>query len=91
MGYLEVSRIITLAASVFITVGLYDQAIKIFRTKSAKDFTWSIIVALVINELAWTNYGLSLSEWPIVVVGLVNIPALIIVLIGYIKYCNETK
>lgn len=88
-NYLEISRIITLIASVLITYGLYDQSIKIFRIKSAKDFTWTIIVALFFNELAWLNYGISLSEWPIILVGAVNIPAILLLIRGYLKYRNK--
>lgn len=88
MNYLETSRIITLIASIFITFGLYDQSLKIYKTKSAKDFTWTIIFALLLNEVAWVNYGFSLSEWPIIFVGLVNIPAIVIIIIGYYKYNN---
>jgi len=91
MSYLEISRIITILASVIITFGLYDQALKIFRTKSAKDFTWSIIFALLLNELAWINYGFSLAEWPIILVGVVNIPAIIIIVFGYYKFNGIRK
>ncbi len=89
INYLEISRIITLIASVFITIGLYHQAIRMFKIKSAKDFTWTIIFALFFNELAWLNYGYALTEWPIIFVGAVNIPAIIIIVIGYYKYRNE--
>lgn len=88
-NYLAISRIITVIASVAITYGLYDQAIRIFKIKSAKDFTWTIIFALLLNELAWLNYGFALFEWPIILVGIVNIPAIIIIIIGYYKYKNE--
>lgn len=89
MNYLEVSRIITLIASAFITIGLYDQACRIFKIKSARDFSMTIIFALIFNELAWLNYGISLSEWPIILVGAVNIPALIIIFVGYFRYRND--
>jgi len=86
MDYLHVSRIITFIASIAITYGLYDQALKIWRTKSAKDFTWSIVVALLFNECAWLNYGFSLMEWPIITIGILNVPAAIIAGIGFLKY-----
>ncbi len=88
MDYLKISRVITLIASLFITIGLYDQVLKIFKTKSANDFTWTIILALAFNELAWINYGYSLSEWPIIIVGLANSPAILLLIIGLKKYKN---
>lgn len=84
--YLEISRIITVFASVLITVGLYTQAIKIWRTRSAKDFTFIIVFALIFNEAAWLNYGLALWEWPIILIGAANLPAAIAAGIGYFKY-----
>ncbi len=86
VSYLDLSRYLVVVASLVITAGLYDQGIKILRTKSARDFTGLIIVAIVFNEAAWLNYGLALNEWPIWVVGLANTPALVIVSWGYVKY-----
>ncbi len=86
MDYLEISRIFTVIASVAVTVGVYVQAYKIWRTKSAKDFTWVIIIALILNEIAWLNYGLALSEWPIILISSVNIPGIIFTFIGFVKY-----
>jgi len=86
LSYLEISRIVTLVASVAITIGLYHQALKIWQTKSAKDFTWTIIFALIFNEFAWLNYGFALSEWPIILIGFANVPAVIIAGVGYVRY-----
>lgn len=86
MVYLEWSRIATFIASIFITISLYGQALKIWHTKSAKDFTVSIIIALIVNEIAWLNYGFSLWEWPIIVLGFLNIPASIIAGFGFMRY-----
>lgn len=91
MDYLNISRLVTVLASIVITFGLYHQALKIFQTKSAKDFTWSIIAALFINELAWINYGISLKEWPIILVGGVNVPGIIIIVVGYFKFKHGKK
>ena len=75
-----------MCASVFITLGLYDQSLKVWRTRSAKDFTTSIVIALIVNEVAWLNYGVSLREWPVIAVSLFNIPAAAIAAIGYFRF-----
>ena len=84
--WLEVSRIVTILASVAITIGLYDQALKIWRTQSAKDFTVTLVAALIFNEVAWLNYGFALREWPIIGVGLANIPAVLVAGAGFLRY-----
>ena len=86
MSWLELSRVLTLIASITITVGLYGQTIKIWKTRSASDFTATLIAALVFNELAWLNYGFALKEWPIIVIGLVNIPVVLVAAAGFLKY-----
>lgn len=89
MNWLEISRIITVIASVSITIGIYAQAIKIFKTKSASDFTPILLFATIFNELAWLNYGLSLHEWPIILVTSCNVPGVIGMIWGYVKYKNK--
>ncbi|OQB05702.1 MAG: MtN3/saliva family protein [bacterium ADurb.Bin212] len=86
MDYLELSRLFTIVASIVITLGLYRQIVKIWKTKSAKDFSLLLIVALFINEIAWLNYGLALGEWPIIFIGVINIPAIVMAFYGFLKY-----
>lgn len=88
MTYLEVSRVVLVIGSISITCGLYAQAIKIWRTKSAKDFSLALVVALVVNEAVWLNYGIALGEWPIIAIGIANTPAVIVVVAGFFQYCK---
>lgn len=88
MEYVDFSRYLVTGASVVITIGLYMQAFKILRTRSAKDFTPVLIAALALNEVSWLNYGLSIHEWPIYLVSSVNVPAIILTVVGYCLYRN---
>lgn len=86
MTNVEASRVLVMIGSFLITLGLYDQALKIWRTRSAKDFTLLIVVALLFNELVWINYGLAIGEWPIYLISAVNLPAAVAALVGYLRY-----
>ena len=86
MTYLEFSRILTFAGSMLITVGLYEQAWKIWRTRSAKDFTLSLIASLLLTEVVWLNYGVVIHEWPIWAVSIINIPGAVLSSWGYAKF-----
>lgn len=86
MLYLEVSRIAAFSSSLVLVTGLYFQAYKIWKTKSAKDFTPLLIVALLIDEALWMNYGLAIHEWPVWLLGVTSLPAAIVVAAGYLKY-----
>lgn len=86
MNWVEFSRIITVIASFAITAGLYRQGFMIWKTRSAGDFSMLLVIALVFNELAWLNYGITIIEWPIMLVALLNIPAVAMATIGYFKF-----
>lgn len=82
----EIIRVNCLVAGLVITVGVYAQVLKVYQTKSAKDFALLLVVALFYNELAWLWYGLAIHEWPIVVLCAANIPADIGIAIGWVLY-----
>jgi MtN3 and saliva related transmembrane protein len=85
-SYPEFSRILTVVASIALTYGLYHQVWKIFTTKSAKDFTVPLIVALLFSETAWLNYGIAIQEWPIIAITSANLPAVILAAVGMYFY-----
>jgi len=62
-----------------------------FKTKSASDFTYSILIALFFAEIAWLNYGLLLNEWPIIVMVALELPASILALYGRYKFSSTKK
>ena len=86
MLYSDISRWTVTITNVFIIIGLYHQASNIWKTKSAKDFTWTLILALVINEAAWLNYGIAIAEWPITLFSLLSFPAILSAGVGFLKY-----
>lgn len=86
MTYQQFSQYAVVFGSIGMVIGLWAQAIKIFKTKSAKDFSSIIVASLVLSEIVWLNYGLSLLEWPMIVVSCSTVPAIILIGIGYIKY-----
>ena len=85
---LETSRIIAFVTSIALTFGFYAQVIKMWWTKSAKDFSWMFVLALTLDEMAWLNYGwwIRHEEWPVFVLPLVNTPAIIGMMLGFIRY-----
>jgi MtN3 and saliva related transmembrane protein len=91
VNYIEISRILTLIGSVGVIFGLYHQVFKIYKTKSAKDISVLMISALILSESVWLNYGVALSEWPIIAISCVNFPGLVLLAIGYAKYGRVKK
>jgi len=86
LDVLEIVRINSMVAGLIITIGLYSQCIKIFRTRSAHDLSFLLIISLFYNEISWFIYGYGIGEWPIIVLTVITFPAEIFILIGYLRY-----
>jgi uncharacterized protein with PQ loop repeat len=84
--YCDVSRVMTFLANVMISVGLYAQCYKIFRTKSSKDFNPFLVAALSIGQIMALNYGLAIREWPIIAISSFNLAPVTLLAIGCCRY-----
>lgn len=84
--YQDVSRYLVTIASVLLILGLYHQVYKMFKTRSSSDFSYGMLIALFLAELAWLNYGYVLDEWPILVMVIVEMPASILALYGRYRF-----
>ena len=82
----EAARILAMSSSTIVTYGSYDQVWKMWRTRSVRDISASLIWLSFINEITWLNYGLALGEWPMIAVGVANLPAGILAVWAYLKY-----
>lgn len=88
---LDIIRLNSLLSGLAITIGLYSQAIKLFRTRSAHDFSWALVIALLYAELSWLVYGIWIREWPVFLIAVANLPAEIAIVVGYIRYGRDIK
>lgn len=84
-------RTLVVIASVILTLGLLLQTIKMFKTKSAKDFSAALIIALLFSDVVWLIYGIRLHEWPIIVITTVNLPIEAVIVVGFIRYGLEKR
>lgn len=86
VSYESFTRYLVTAMSIFLILGLYHQVYKMFKTKSASDFSYMMLIALVGAEMAWLNYGHFLDEWPILAMTYIEIPASLLALYGRYKF-----
>lgn len=91
MNWLAVSRPLTVVGSIIITLGLYHQAGKIWSTRSVDDFSTILVISLIVNEAVWLNYGMALSEWPIILISGANIPAVALIAVGHLNYRKNKR
>jgi MtN3 and saliva related transmembrane protein len=73
----------------FIGVANFPQAIKIFKTKSAKDISIITLSIFFMGSFVWTLYGIELQNVPIIITNGLAFISLCFVLIGWILYGKD--
>jgi MtN3 and saliva related transmembrane protein len=71
---------------VFLGLGSLPQAIKIFRTKSARDIAPTSYVIIVCGSFVWILYGLELKSLPILIPNILGVILGAIILVGWLRY-----
>ena len=89
LDYVNVSRWLTILGSIATSYGMAAQAFKILRTKSARDVSKELIIALLFSEVAWINYGFAIKEWPILLICGINMIWVLLLAYGFFKYKNS--
>jgi MtN3 and saliva related transmembrane protein len=68
-------------AAVLTTIAFVPQVLKTWRSKSAADFSFTMMAAFTLGVLLWLIYGVALGSIPIIVANAATL-ALNILLIG---------
>lgn len=76
---------------VFLGLGSLPQAIKIFRTQSARDIAPVSYVIMVFGSSVWILYGLELNSLPIVIPNVLGVILGVIILLGWFQYGRSHK
>lgn len=85
---MEIDFITTLglAAGILTTIAYLPQVIKTWKSKSAKDLSWSMLIVLCIGIVLWLVYGISVRDVPIIAANVVTFMLASIILILKIRY-----
>ena len=83
---LFIFEILATISGVMMASAGFPQALKIFKTKSAKDISLPSRLMLLIGGLIWLTYGFLLPSFAIIISNIFGTLAEIIVIFGYAKY-----
>lgn len=78
-------------SGVVLGLGSLPQAIKIFRTKRARDIAPASYVIMVLGSFIWILYGLELKSLPIVIPNILGVILGAVILIGWFRYGTSQK
>ncbi|MBW4597979.1 MAG: SemiSWEET transporter [Brasilonema angustatum HA4187-MV1] len=86
---MEQSNFITvlgLTAGVLTTIAYLPQLIKTWKSKSAHDLSWSMLVVLCTGIILWLVYGAYIHDIPIIAANIVTFLFAGMILVLKIKY-----
>ncbi|MFN6567715.1 SemiSWEET transporter [Dendronalium sp. ChiSLP03b] len=79
-----------LVAGVLTTIAYLPQLIKTWKSKSADDLSWSMLIILCIGIILWLVYGVSIHDLPILAANVVTLILASVILVLKIRYQSGT-
>lgn len=78
-----------LIAGVLTTLAYLPQVIKTWKTRSATDLSWSMLIILCSGIILWLVYGFYVHDLPILLANIVTFILASIILILKLRYGKE--
>ena len=73
-------ELIGLVAGAMTTTAFVPQAVKSWRTRSARDVSLGLLVLLVAGNTLWFTYGAMVGSWGLVAANVVTVPLCVLIL-----------
>jgi MtN3 and saliva related transmembrane protein len=83
---MNTDTLLGLTAGALTTMSLVPQAIKIWRSQSAKDISVGMFGTLLTGLLLWICYGFSINSLPVIITNIVSFMLAFIILSLKIKF-----
>jgi len=83
---MDLVTLIGLAAGLLTTMSLVPQALKIWKTKSAKDVSQRMFIAFCLGVSLWLVYGIMRQEMPIILWNSVSLAFGLGILVMKLRY-----
>ena len=80
-----------LIAGVLTTIAYLPQLIKTWKTKSAHDLSWSMLIVLCTGIILWLVYGFYIQNIPIIAANIVTFVFASMILVLKIMYKQESE
>ena len=83
---MKIEMLIGLMGGTLTTISFVPQVLRVWKTRSARDLSFTMFLLFAIGVLLWLIYGIILGEWPVILANSVTLVFAIIILIFKIKY-----
>lgn len=75
-----------LIAGTLTTAAYCPQLVKTWRSKSAGDISWSMLITLCVGILLWLVYGVYVRDWPVILANVVTLMLTSVILGLKVRY-----
>jgi MtN3 and saliva related transmembrane protein len=82
----NLAELIGIVAGLLTTVAFLPQAVKIWRSKSAKDVSLAMFVCFCAGIVLWVIYGFMLGAFPVILANVVTLCIAATILVFKIRY-----
>ena len=79
-------ELIGMIAGMLTTIAFLPQAVKIWRSKSAKDVSLAMFVCFCVGVVLWVIYGFMLGAFPVILANVVTLCIAATILVFKIRY-----
>lgn len=83
---IDLNSLIGIVAGIITTSALLPQALKIYKTKSARDISLTMFVFLAVGIALWLLYGILIEEFPVILANSVSLILIFSIILMKIRY-----
>lgn len=83
--------VLGLVAGTLTTAAYLPQLIKTWRSKSAGDISWSMLITLCLGIVLWLVYGVYVHDMPVILANIVTLLLTSVILMLKIRYRSSTS
>ena len=78
--------ILGLVAGILTTIAFLPQVIKTWKSKSAKDFSFGMLITFSLGVFLWLLYGIAKNDLPVILANLLTFVLNLIIIVLKTKY-----
>ncbi|NJN57795.1 MAG: SemiSWEET transporter [Leptolyngbyaceae cyanobacterium SL_5_9] len=91
LGATDFTTVLGLVAGALTTIAYLPQLIKTWKSKSAEDLSWSMLITLCIGIVLWLIYGTYVHDLPVILANVVTLMLSSIILVLKLRYSRLKK
>jgi MtN3 and saliva related transmembrane protein len=91
LATMDFTTVLGLVAGALTTIAYLPQLIKTWKSKSAEDLSWSMLITLCVGIVLWLIYGTYVHDLPVILANVVTLVLSSVILVLKLRYSRLKK